>query len=95
MSAITPVEATSGWARPVTVRFDGGSITIQRGLLGRNETRIPISRVTAVNFRRGLTGRGYIEFLGVGEDARVDFAIWKASQFEALAASVSAALAGP
>ena len=89
------IEATSGLVSPTTVVFDGGSITINRGLFGRNETRIPLSRVTAVNFRRGLTGRGYIEFLGVGEDARVDFAIWKASQFEALAASVSAALAGP
>jgi len=89
------IEAISGLVSPTTVVFDGGSITINRGLFGRNETRIPLSRVTAVNFRRGLTGRGYIEFLGVGEDARVDFAIWKASQFEALAASVSAALAGP
>ena len=86
------VEATSGLVSPTTVVFDGGSITINRGLFGRNETRIPLSRVTAVNFRRGITGRGYIEFVGAGEDARVDFAILKAPQFEALAAAVSAAL---
>jgi hypothetical protein len=95
MSANSPVEATSGLVRPVTVIFDGGSITIKRGLFGRDETRIPLSRITAVNFRKGLTGRGHIEFIGAGEDARVEFAMWKAAQFEALAASVSAALTGP
>ena len=88
------IEAISGLVSPTTVVFDGGSITINRGLFGRNETRIPLSRVTAVNFRRGLTGRGYIEVVGVGEDARVDFAFWRVAQFEALAAAVNAALSG-
>lgn len=91
---MTTIEATSGVAHPVTVSFDGRQITIRRGRLGRNESHIPLSRVTMVNFKKRLTGTGYIEFVGAGTDGKVEFSYWKAAEFSAVKDAVDAALSG-
>lgn len=91
----TQVTATNGipGTRRDVVTFDGRSVVIRRGLLGRDEDTIPLSRITSVGFNKSLLGRGFIEFTAAGvSDGKVEFGVLWAKQFGILRAAVEAAL---
>ena len=82
-----PIEVNSGFVgnQRTVVTFDGAFVTIRRGLLGRNEARIPVSKITMVGYRRqAMKGGGQIEFVAAGLDGRVKFTWWKANDFDRL-----------
>ncbi len=74
----------------VSLDDDGTVVTIRRGILGRRETAIPVSRITMLGWKHSITGSGHIEFVAASVDGRVRFAAWKHQEFEALRDAVNA-----
>lgn len=86
--------ASTGIAwRKVTVTFDGHMITIHRAGLGTSEDKIPIAKITNVDFEAPFAKAGRIEF-GVSQRHQVvvHFSPWKAGEFAQLRQAVEAAL---
>ena len=88
------VIATSGipGTKRAVVKFDGTTVVIKRGLFGRDQTTIPVSRITSVGFEQGLLRGGHIEFTAAGLDGKVEFGPLWGGQFEILRRAVEAAL---
>ena len=64
-----PIEVNSGFVgnQRTVITLNGAFVTIRRGLLGRNEARIPVSKITKVGYRRqAMKGREQIEFMATG-----------------------------
>jgi len=75
------------------VTFDGTFVTIRRGMSGKDVTRIPVSKISAVRFNKGFLGtHGTIEFAIPATDGRVYFSPWKATEFEKMREVVQAAI---
>lgn len=88
------IEASAGLLNDkVTVSLDGSAVIIKRGMVGRNERRIPLNRISEVAFKTGLAGGGYIEFVAAGVDGRVKFPPWKKAEFTALKEAADQAMA--
>jgi hypothetical protein len=89
------IEVNSGFVgkEKTVVSFDGTFVTIRRGMLGRNEVRIPVSKITMVGYKRqAMKGGGHIEFVAPSVDGRVKFTWFKANDFDRLRAAVESAL---
>lgn len=91
MTTIALASTGLAW-RKVTVTFDGKLVTIHQAGLGVSERKIPITKITSVNFSAPFATRGTIEFVAAGTDGLVSFSPWKASQFGQLREAVEAAL---
>jgi Bacterial PH domain len=75
------------------VTFDGTTVTIRRGMSGKDVTRIPVSKINAVRFNKRLLGtHGRIEFATPAIDGRVYFSPWKVTQFEKMREAVQVAI---
>ena len=79
--------------RKVVVSFDGQMVKIRRGMFGRTEVSIPVSKITLVGWHKNRVAGGYIEFVAAGADGRVEFMPWSTKEFAALRAAVDAAVA--
>jgi hypothetical protein len=74
----------------VTLDDDCTVVTIRRGMLGRKETTIPVSRITMLGWKHSIAGSGHIEFVAASVDGYVRFAAWKHGEFEVLRDAINA-----
>lgn len=88
------IKAVSGLGtNKVEVELSDTSVTIKKGMFGRNETKIPLRNITAVNIKQGhFGGVGSLEFVAAGLDGVVSFSYWRRQDFVSLAEHVSSML---